>query len=91
MWQSRHSVSDSNAFLLLHHVCMKWCSLVDSLPHARHSGKRSFCFQRQDHSSMVMHLRPLPTDGLISTGSPFMILRHSRWWTSALGLELTSV
>jgi hypothetical protein len=91
MWQSMHSVSLSNCFLPRHHVCMKWCSLVAVPSHARHSGKRSLRFQREVHSSTVMIFKPLPTLGLISTGSPRMILRHSVECTVALGSAFTSV
>mmetsp|Transcript_33756 Transcript_33756/g.82838 ORF Transcript_33756/g.82838 Transcript_33756/m.82838 type:complete len:229 (-) Transcript_33756:144-830(-) len=91
MWQSLHSSSDSNCFLLRHHVCMKWCSRVEVLPHARQSGNFSLRFQLADHSSTVMILRPAPRDGLISTGSPFMIFFHSQLCTVALGSALTSV
>ena len=31
-----------------------------------------------------------PMEGLISTGSPFMIFCHSFWWTLALGFSFTS-
>jgi hypothetical protein len=37
-------------------TCVKWCSLVLLLPHCRHSGKASFFFHREDHSSTVMIL-----------------------------------
>ena len=61
------------------------------LPQLRHSGKSSFCFQRALHSSTLIILYPYPTEGLISTGSPFIIFCHSRECTLALGLSLTAV
>ncbi len=48
-------------------------------------------FHREVHSSTVMIFNPLPTEGLISTGSPDMIFLHSVACTLALGSAFTSV
>lgn len=71
-------------------TCVKWCSFVFLLPQLWQSGKSSLRFQRPAHSSTVMALKPWPIEGLISTGSPAMTLRHSTECTRALGLSLTS-
>ena len=87
MWQSLHKSSDSNCFLPRHQVCMKWCSLV--VEHARQSEIGRFA-----SLTLLVHghdLESVAEGGLISTGSPFMILRHSTLWTLALGSAFTSV
>ena len=91
MWQSLHKISDSNCFLPRHQVCMKWCSLVSVEPHARQSGNRSFRFHLALPLVHGHDLESVAEEGLISTGSPFMILRHSTLWTLALGSAFTSV